>query len=168
MANPATPDLLEEVRERLEVFLAEGGHRKTPERFAVLEEIYTAGGHFDVDTLLDRMKQRGTKVSRATLYNTIELFLEAGLQEQLDRVVQGRPAHLGAALLHPVQQGVDIEVSPGCVNLLQHGEALRRLPMPALREEDFEALPHLFQQIRGGWVSHVEPCTKPRNPARNR
>ena len=79
MADPATPDLLEEVRERLEVFLAEGGHRKTPERFAVLEEIYTAGGHFDVDTLLDLMKQRGAKVSRATLYNTIELFLEAGL-----------------------------------------------------------------------------------------
>ena len=79
MANPATPDLLEEVRERLEGFLAEGGHRKTPERFAVLEEIYAAGGHFDVDTLLDRMKQRGAKVSRATLYNTIELFLEAGL-----------------------------------------------------------------------------------------
>ena len=79
MADPATPDLLEEVRVRLEAFLAEGGHRKTPERFAVLEEIYTAGGHFDVDTLLDRMKQRGAKVSRATLYNTIELFLEAGL-----------------------------------------------------------------------------------------
>ena len=62
MADPATPDLLEEVRERLEGFLAEGGHRKTPERFAVLEEIYAAGGHFDVDTLLDRMKQRGAKV----------------------------------------------------------------------------------------------------------
>ena len=45
----------------------------------MLEEIYTAGGHFDVDTLLHRMKQRGAKVSRATLYNTIELFLEAGL-----------------------------------------------------------------------------------------
>jgi Fur family transcriptional regulator, ferric uptake regulator len=53
--------------------------RKTPERFAVLEEIYTAGGHFDVDELLERMKARGAKVSRATLYNTIELFLEAGL-----------------------------------------------------------------------------------------
>ena len=79
MAEPATPDLLEEVRERLEGFLAEGGHRRTPERFAVLEEIYKEGGHFDVDTLLDRMKQRGAKVSRATLYNTIELFQEAGL-----------------------------------------------------------------------------------------
>ena len=75
MADPATPDLLEEVRERLEVFLAEGGHRKTPERFAVLEEIYTAGGHFDVDTLLDRMKQRGAKVSRATSVSYTHLTL---------------------------------------------------------------------------------------------
>ena len=79
MANPITPALLEEVRERLERFLAEGGHRKTPERFAVLEEIYLAGGHFNIDTLMERMKGRGAKVSRATLYNTIELFLEAGL-----------------------------------------------------------------------------------------
>jgi len=79
MAESATSGLLEEVRERLEVFLAEGGHRKTPERFAVLEEIYTEGGHFDVDALLERMKSRGAKVSRATLYNAIELFLEAGL-----------------------------------------------------------------------------------------
>ena len=79
MAEPATPALLIEVRERLEDFLSEGGHRKTPERFSVLEEIYSSGGHFDVDALLDRMKKRGAKVSRATLYNTIELLLEAGL-----------------------------------------------------------------------------------------
>ena len=79
MAESATPALLDEVRERLEAFLAAGGHRKTPERFTVLEEIYKSGGHFDVDALLDRLKAQGAKVSRATLYNTIELFLEAGL-----------------------------------------------------------------------------------------
>ena len=79
MAESASPDLLYEVRERLETFLAAGGHRKTPERFTVLEEIYKSGGHFDVDALLDRLKAQGAKVSRATLYNTIELFLEAGL-----------------------------------------------------------------------------------------
>jgi Fur family ferric uptake transcriptional regulator len=77
--STANPALLEEVRERLESFLANGGHRKTPERFVVLEEIYARGGHFDVDALQERMKQRGAKVSRATLYNTIELLLEAGL-----------------------------------------------------------------------------------------
>ena len=79
MAEAVSPALLDEVRERLEAFLAAGGHRKTPERFSVLEEIYIQGGHFDVDALLERMKQRGAKVSRATLYNTIELLLEAGL-----------------------------------------------------------------------------------------
>lgn len=79
MAEQSASALLIEVRERLEAFLSDGGHRKTPERFAVLDEIYTQGGHFDVDTLLERMKGQGAKVSRATLYNTIELFLEAGL-----------------------------------------------------------------------------------------
>ncbi len=46
MAEAVSPALLDEVRERLEAFLAEGGHRKTPERFSVLEEIYIQGGHF--------------------------------------------------------------------------------------------------------------------------
>ena len=79
MKSDDTAAILEEVRQRLEDFLAAGGHRKTPERFAVLAEIYTQGGHFDVDNLLERMKAQGAKVSRATLYNTIELFIEAGL-----------------------------------------------------------------------------------------
>ena len=52
MAEAASPALLDEVRERLEAFLGRGGHRKTPERFSVLEEIYIQGGHFDVDALL--------------------------------------------------------------------------------------------------------------------
>ena len=58
-----------------EAYLEQNGHRKTPERFAILSQVYSYEGHFDVDTLLERMKQGGAKVSRATLYNTIELLL---------------------------------------------------------------------------------------------
>ena len=60
-------------------FLEEKGHRRTAERFLVLEEIYMMNDHFDVDSLYNHMKQKGHSISRATLYNTIELLLECDL-----------------------------------------------------------------------------------------
>ena len=67
-------NIRETVKQILTEYLQKNGHRKTPERYAILDTIYSIKGHFDIDMLYNYMETEGHfRVSRATLYNTIIL-----------------------------------------------------------------------------------------------
>lgn len=60
-------------------FLKRGNNRITPERFEVLDAALEFDGHFSADELFISMKNNHSRVSRATVYNTLELLTQADL-----------------------------------------------------------------------------------------
>ena len=63
----------------LNKFLKSDNHRKTPERYAVLDAIYGMDRLFTMDALNEALNEKRFRVSRATLYNCMNLFLKLGL-----------------------------------------------------------------------------------------
>ena len=68
------------VRDILTSYLEMNNHRKTPERYAILNAVYNSTGHFTLDELGEKLaREYRFPVSRATLYNTLNLFMELRL-----------------------------------------------------------------------------------------
>jgi len=67
------------IKDVLRQYLQDKKFRNTPERYTILEEIYNMDHHFNVDDLYLLMMEKKYHVSKATIYNTIEIFLDAGL-----------------------------------------------------------------------------------------
>ena len=73
------PSEIQLLRGQLTDFLQNNHLRKTPERYAILEKAVELSAHFGVDQLHNAMESAGYHVSRATVYNTLELLCEAGI-----------------------------------------------------------------------------------------
>lgn len=71
-------------RARFAEYLEHKNLKLTRQRELLLEEIFNDGGHFEAEELVERLKHRDTRVSRATVYRTLELLQECSLVEKIN------------------------------------------------------------------------------------
>jgi Fur family ferric uptake transcriptional regulator len=77
--SASAQDAYQAAEAALKAYIRSRGLRETRERYAILKEIYLHLDHFDAEQLYTQLLGRGIKVSRATVYNALQLFVEAGL-----------------------------------------------------------------------------------------
>ena len=73
------PELQQQVRQVFTDYLEKNKQRKTSERFAILEAIYMRTDHFDAESLFIELKKKKFHISRATVYNTLDLLVDCEL-----------------------------------------------------------------------------------------
>jgi len=70
---------IELVRNRFYDYLRMQNLRQTAERSSIFEAVYETDDHFDADELYLRLRGNDVAVSRATVYNTLELLVDCNL-----------------------------------------------------------------------------------------
>ena len=68
-----------EMKQSFTEYLTEKKLRKTEERYAIFECICRFAGHFDMYSLQEKLEEANFHVSRATLYNTLDVLEDGGL-----------------------------------------------------------------------------------------
>jgi Fur family ferric uptake transcriptional regulator len=74
----------EAIRESFDKFIRGKGLRRTPQRDAIVECVFSTDEHFTADELCERIRTSGISGSRATVYRTLSLLVEAGLLQEID------------------------------------------------------------------------------------
>ncbi len=77
--TPTRAEHIEEVKNIFSAYLERKGQRKTVERYTILEEIYKRDDHFEAEALYAYFKKKNFNISRATVYNTLDLLVSCDL-----------------------------------------------------------------------------------------
>jgi Fur family ferric uptake transcriptional regulator len=116
----------------------------TKERTAVLSEVYSFHGHFEPEYLYSRIKESGSKASRASVYRTLSLLVECGLVKRVTRTEKGNIYEHTYGHAHHDHMICDI-----CGDFIEfYSEKLENLQDEICEENSFAGSSHALE-IRG-------------------
>jgi Fur family ferric uptake transcriptional regulator len=72
------------IQERLNDFIRRKGLRRTSQRDTIAKAAFSKDEHFTADELFDRVRKLDAETSRATVYRTLGLLVEADLLREID------------------------------------------------------------------------------------
>ncbi len=127
--------------ERFQGFLRDQGLKLTSERIGLLREIFATHYHFEADELLSRMKEKDVKISRATVYRTLELLVKSGMV---------RRVHLGEDHYHYERVSGDSHhdhlICTTCGGVIEfHDDALEKRQLEICEKKKFTPTFHNLQ-----------------------
>lgn len=127
--------------ERFREFLREHGLKFTHEREAIVGEFLDTDDHVDADDFLVRLRRAGSSVSRATIYRTLDLLVQAGLAR---RIRLGADHYYYERVLGRRQH--EHMVCLGCDRIIEwYDPELQRLLAENVRRRDFVPTRHSIQ-----------------------
>ena len=89
--------MLMNTQEKIASRLARHGAKPTTQRLKLAELVLSRPQHVSAEQLLQRARSSGIRVSKATVYNTLNLFVDCGLLRELvvdrDRVYYDSTVH---------------------------------------------------------------------------
>jgi len=126
---------------RFQDYLQQQGQKLTSERTSLVREIFSIHYHFEADELLFKMKEKGVKISRATVYRTLELLVKSNMV---------RRVHLGEDHYHyehvSGNSHHDHLICTTCGGVIEfHDEELERLQIAICEKKKFTPTFHNLQ-----------------------
>lgn len=146
---------------RFQESLQQQGLKLTSERTALVREIFSTHYHFEADELLFKMKEKSVKISRATVYRTLELLVKSGMV---------RRVHLGEDHYHyehvTGNSHHDHLICTSCGGVIEfHDEEIERLQLAICLKKKFTPTFHNLQIL-----GVCDPCRRkgqtPQSPDR--
>ena len=65
-------------------YLKQNDLKNTPERMVILQEVMQLDKHFEAENLFEHIKTMNIKVSRASIYRTLDLLVQCGLVNKIN------------------------------------------------------------------------------------
>lgn len=128
-------------KDKFRKFLSGKDLKLTKERSEILSEVMATAGHFDPEELFIKLRAKGSKVSRASVYRTIPLLMESGMLEQVERV--DRHAHYEKT---SEKKHHDHMICLNCGKVIEfYSSALETLQDKICKQESFKGIRHTLE-----------------------